>query len=154
LAKDLKADPVAVAKKLGVPALPPSYLEYVKRFYVIGELRKRYERDKFPYFLNLVAPGSLVGERDMFVKSLGAGADISVKQREAREELGGLLPFGTDASRSWICWDPTKTKPDGEMLICFLDGNEVGFGEARTDVGYDLKEVVKYFQPGTFDERG
>jgi hypothetical protein len=154
LAKDLKADPVAVAKKLGVSALPPSYLEYVKRFYVIGELRKRYERDKFPYFLNLVAPGSLVGERDMFVKSLGAGADISVKQREAREELGGLLPFGTDASRSWICWDPTKTKPDGEMLICFLDGNEVGFGEARTDVGYDLKEVVKYFQPGTFDERG
>jgi hypothetical protein len=146
------SDPAATAKKLAVAALPPSYLEFLERFYVIGELRQQYARDKFPYFLNLVAPGRLVSERDMWRKSLEASADVNVKLRQAVKDLGGLLPFGTDASRGWICWDPTKINADGEMLICFVDGDEVGFGEARTDVGYDLKQVLKYYRPGSFDE--
>ena len=39
------------------------------------------------------------------------------------------------------------------MMICFIDGDEWDAAKARTDLGYDLKEVVKYYQPGTLDER-
>jgi hypothetical protein len=35
------------------------------------------------------------------------------------------------------------------MLICLVDGDEWSADKARTDVGYDLKEVLKYYVPGS-----
>jgi predicted DNA-binding WGR domain protein len=144
-------DRAAVAGQLGIPALPPSYLEFMRRFYVLGELRKKYERDRFPYFLDLRSPDSLASDRDYFNECLASFGDIDVQLRETARALEGLLPFGSNNSRINICWDPTKINDAGEMLICFVDGDKWDIVEARTDVGYDLKEVLKYYQPGSFD---
>ena len=38
------------------------------------------------------------------------------------------------------------------MQICFIDGDEWNAAKARTNVGYDLKEVLKYYRPGSLDE--
>jgi len=38
-------------------------------------------------------------------------------------------------------------------MICFVGMDELGSGNARTDVGYDLREVLKYYQPASMDER-
>jgi hypothetical protein len=146
------ADPAAVAKELGVAALPPSYLEFVRRFYTVGELRRKYDRDRFPYFLDLIPPSKLASDRDYFNECLESLGDTSVELRETARALEGLLPFGNNTSRTNICWDPTKTNDAGEMMICFVDGDEWSIEKARTDVGYDLKEVLKYYQPGSFDE--
>jgi predicted DNA-binding WGR domain protein len=147
------ADHAAVARKLGVAALPPSYLEYVRRFYPLGELRKKYERDKLPYFLSLLTGERMVEERDLFRESLASSAEINTGRRRMAADLAGLIAFGSDTDRTSICWDPAHTNADGEMLICFIDIDERATTDARTDVGYDLKEVLKYYQPGTFDER-
>jgi hypothetical protein len=146
--------PADVAKQLGIPALPPSYLEYLRRFYAAGELRQKYEREKFPYFLQLLAPAGLAAYCDAYEDSLSSSADITVELRQTAKTLSGLLPFGSNTSRVWICWDPKQRNADGEMMICFIDGDEWNAAKARTDLGYDLKEVVKYYQPGTLDERG
>jgi hypothetical protein len=153
LAKQAKAaEPATVAKNLGIAALPPSYLEFISRFYPLGELRKKYQRATFPYFLDILAPARLVDERDFFEMGLASSANVNAELGQAAKNLSGLLPFGSDTSRVSICWDPKQTNADGEMLICFVDRDEPSADKARADVGYDLKEIVKYYQPRTFDE--
>jgi hypothetical protein len=80
-------------------------------------------------------------------------ADLSVEWCETTRTLEGLLPFGTDTSRIQICWDTTRTNDAGEMMIYLVDGDKEDIDNARTYVGYDLKEVLKYYQPGSLARR-
>ena len=140
-------DPAAVAKALGVPRLPPSYLTFIERFEALGELMLRYQREKddFPNYLNITPPERLERYRDDFIKLLDSFADTSVQMRQRAKDLRGLLPFGSDTSRTDICWDPSKTSPEGEMAICFYNHEY----DRRVEAGFDLKEIVKYFRPGS-----
>jgi len=137
-----------IAKTLGISRLPPSYLAYIERFGSFGELNLRYEREEkyhFPNYLNIFPPDRLKKSHEDFISVLDHFADTSVEMRKRAKDLRGLLPFGYDTSRTDICWDPSKTASDGEMAICFYNHEY----DRRVELGRDLKEIVKYFKPGS-----
>jgi predicted DNA-binding WGR domain protein len=141
-------DAKAVAKTLRIARLPPSYLEYLTRFGPLGELELRYEREDFPNHLNVFPPGELLRQRDAHGKALDVFfADPSPEGQKLSKVGRKLLPFGYDTSRTVICWDPSRATPNGELAISFFN-----YELARhTKLGTDLKEVVKYYRPGSLN---
>ena len=138
------SDVQGVVNALGIRRLPPSYLVYLERFKQLGELEQRYEREDFPYFLNIYTPDLLDDQRDQFRKLLDMFFDsMTAEGQKIIEAARKLIPFGFDTSRTDICWDPSRTAPDGEMAICFYNHEFT----RNTNAGRDLKEVVKYYRP-------
>jgi predicted DNA-binding WGR domain protein len=138
-ASDLKGP----LKALGIPRFPPSYLVYLERFSALGELEQRYEREEFPNYLNIYTPDMLEEQRGHFREHLDMFFDgMAAKGKKIIDDARKLIPFGFDTSRTDICWDPSKTTPDGEMAICFYNHEYT----RRTNAGGDLKEILKYYR--------
>jgi predicted DNA-binding WGR domain protein len=130
----------------GPSELPSSYLSYIGRVGTLHELERTVDREKrrtkklpgFPTRILIYPVAKLRGASKLFAKSLIPLTDL-VKPRDHR----ALLPFGDDTERTWICWDPNLRKPNGEMMICFIDGDS---GDERTDVGHDLGRILRHFE--------
>jgi hypothetical protein len=142
-------DPAAVAQELGLPRLPPSYLEYIHRFRALGELKMKYRREGFPFFLNVLPPSWLTRIGEYFREGFAPSADITPEAVEKAKALRVLVPFGNDTSRTSICWDPARATPEGELWICLVD-SELW---TRTDVGHDLTDILKYYAPSSLTRR-
>jgi predicted DNA-binding WGR domain protein len=125
---------------------PPSYSAYVARLGTGGELERKVDRHLrrtkklpgFPTRLLIYPATGLKKAEKIFQKSL-----IPLKDLKKPRDHSGLRPFGDDTERTWICWDPSERKRNGEMMICFIDGDD---GDARTDAGYDLKRVLSFYE--------
>jgi len=138
------SDVKSVVKALGIRRLPPSYLVYLERFNRFGELEQRYQREDFTHFLNIWTPDVLADQRAHFRELLDMFFnDVTAEAKKRINAARNLIPFGSDTSRTDICWDPARTTPDGEMAICFYDHDDV----RSRNAGRDLKEIVKYYQP-------
>jgi hypothetical protein len=142
-------DLASIAKSLDLARLPPSYEEWSRRYADIGELHLAYVREGFPYFLILQPPDRLAAERQIFRDNLASLAELGAEERAIAKALEGLLPFAHDTSRTSLCWDPAKTNPEGEMLLTLV-GEGTTLEEVRTDCGYDLLEVLKYYKPANY----
>jgi len=134
----------AVATALGIARLPPSYLIYIDRFRKLGALGLRYKRDRFPIDLYISPPEDLVSDQKHFIALLDTFPYLPKYLRVSAKRLRGFIKFGRDTSRTDIYWDPTRTTRDGEMAICFMNHEYPWLLE----LGRDLKEIVKYYEPG------
>lgn len=155
------------APRKGNPsALTPSYVEWVRiqeaapqptgfrprqRWQVGPELERTVEpgsrRSKklpgYPSRLIIYPPERLSKMQKLFVRALIPLADL-----KAPVDHSHLLCFGHDTERTSICWDRSATKPNGEMLICFIDGDD---GDRRTDAGYDLPRILRAYRPSDLE---
>jgi hypothetical protein len=134
------------SKVLPPPPLPPSYKKCIERYGSDTEFERKVDpvkrrsprRPGYPPRLTLYSQSRLVKARKLFTKSLIPATDLKQPHDHAN-----LLPFGDDTERTWICWDPSSRKPNGEMKICFIDGDQ---GDQRTDAGYDLEKVLSAYR--------
>ena len=144
------------------PDLPPSYVAWAKDYdwpkaprnkvYSSREFVRKLEPESrrvqtlpgYPARLILYPPSRLSAQRKVFVRGL-----IPLGDLVRPEDHSHLRPFGDDTERTWICWDPSATKPSGEMLICFIDGND---GDRRTNAGYSLSKVLGAYRPRREDD--
>jgi len=93
--------------------LPSSYLAFLDRFGALGDIRQRYLREGFPPDIIVYPPQDLVSHRNHFLSALDNFGLTN------KDEMRLLIPFGRDISRTYICWNPSRTRPNGEMEICF-----------------------------------
>ncbi len=66
-----------------------------------------------------LSPERLSKMQKLFVRAL-----IHASGPEGSVDHSHLLCFGHDTEHTSTCWDLTATKPTGERLICFIDGDE------------------------------
>ena len=132
-----------------VVPLPASYLEALRRMEGRGVWLRILRPDEyrvpelpgFPSNLAIWRPAKLPAAKALFVKSLIPAED----RGEAGPDLTGIIPFGDDLGRTWICWDPNKPGPNGEWAICFVDqnaGDELAYAGTS-----DLLQVLVHYAP-------
>jgi hypothetical protein len=128
------------------PRLPPSYRKCVERHGTDSEFERKIDPDErrspsrpgYPSRLVLFPQARLAKARKLFARSLIPAADLVEPH-----DHGNLLPFGDDTEQTWMCWDPSMRKSNGEMMICFIDGDH---GDQRTDVGYNLERTLSAYR--------
>jgi hypothetical protein len=134
-------------KAAKAPRLPPrSYLEHVRLHGSDGELERKAERSKrrslklpgYPGRLVIHPPARLAKMRKIFRSALIPATDLV-----RPHDHSALIPFADDTERTWMCWDPRTLRADGEMMICFIDGD---LGDQRSDAGYDLQKILKEYE--------
>lgn len=137
------------ARAVGLPALPPSYCEFLAHYGHVSDWRRAYRRDWFPVFLQLFPPVALGAEADYL--ALASLSEFSEQAHAVAEQLRPLIPFGTDASRTTLCWDPAQRHAGGELGLCFVDmnGDWELLNDVRLDCGSHLLDVFKYFEHQT-----
>jgi hypothetical protein len=129
-----------------LPQLPPSYLDHVHSQGTDGEFERRVDPGKrrspklpgYPNRLVLHPLDRLPKLRKTFRSGLIPAADLT-HPRDHRD----LIPFGDDTQRTWMCWDPNARSSNGEMMICFIDGQLM---DERTNAGYGLQKVLKSYR--------
>jgi hypothetical protein len=132
-----------------VVRLPASYLAVLRRSEGAAVWLRNLRPDEylvpelpgFPSNLEIWRPVKLAAAKTLFLEAL-----IPVDDRsEAGPDLTGLIPFGDDLGRTWICWDPGRAGPNGEWAICFVDQDA---GDKMTYAGTsDLLQVLAHYAP-------
>jgi len=150
-------------KQRGAPVLPPSYVawanaydwpraprnkvyssrEFVRK--VDPEARLSPKLPGYPGLLIIYPPERLPVQRKLFVDTLIPLSNLV----PPAVDHSHLQPFGEDTSRTWMCWDPSMTKANGEMMICFIDGDD---GDRRTNAGYSLSKILRAYRPRREDD--
>lgn len=109
-----------VRNATGLARLPPSYLEFAARLRSVGEWIIRRKQKQLPTYLEVyVEPRLFDKSRKLLAKVLALAAKFDQPEMAARG--GGLVPFGTDSSHAFFCWDPARTDRRGESPIVLVD---------------------------------
>jgi hypothetical protein len=97
------------ASDLQLPALPPSYIEYINRFGA-GEWRPR---------LLIAVPRHPKRPVTLAYRAKGWQKGASVSPPPPK--LTRLIPFGGHSDGYTLCWDTDSLMSSGEMSICLLE---------------------------------
>jgi len=127
-----------VRKATGLARLPPSYIEYAARLRGVGEWVVRRKQKRLPTCLEVrIKPSSFDHERKLLVTVLDMAAEYN--QAELAAKWRHLVVFGTDTSRCFFCWDPSRIDRRGEPAIVLLDN----YGVVKvTTIAKDLYELL------------
>jgi predicted DNA-binding WGR domain protein len=132
-----------VLKASGIPRLPPSYLDYAEHLRAVGEWIVRREQKRLPRYLEVyIKPDLFTGARKLLPTILDMATN-DYDQGDLAAKCRHLIPFGTDSSRSYYCWDPARTDGRGEPAIVLLDNEE----ELKVStIAKDLYELLGNFR--------
>lgn len=137
-----------VAGLVGLLELPPSYREYTERFGNLGEWNLAYDVERYPRFLTIWDFQGLKEDLDYFHTILDAMEKQDDQGRILANSLRRLVPIGTDAGGTFLCWDPERRGRDGELGLCFIEEDDWTSApeSVRHDCGADLLDVIKFFR--------
>jgi len=140
----------AVLKASGAKSLPPSYLDYAEHLRAVGEWLIRRAQKRLPRYLEVyIKPELFTGSRKLMPTILEMATN-DYNQGELAAKCRHLIVFGTDSSRSYYCWDPSRVDGRGEPAIVLLDNQ----AELRVStIAKDLYELLGNFRQTTDADR-
>jgi predicted DNA-binding WGR domain protein len=121
----------------GLSAPPPSYVEFVSRFADTYEWLIVYRKRGWPRGFNLL--GKRIAKERAFLNE-AFKADAPRKASRVRD----LVPFATDASQTFFCFDSANVDRRDEPPIYAVDHN-LPYGIRH--LGNDLLEVIQHYRP-------
>jgi predicted DNA-binding WGR domain protein len=135
-----RAANATVATVPGLSKRPPSYVEFASRFTDVGEWRITHRKRAWPWFFYLT-PKSMAKDRARLISTYETEAPR--KAARVRE----LIPFASDASETYFCWDSTAVDWRGEPAVYAADFKHP---YAILRLGRDLLEVIQHYRPDWF----
>jgi hypothetical protein len=136
----------------GFAPLPPSYLEYLRRFRGAGTWRLIKPAKGWPSEFNVTgnrAPQRIREDRELLSSTYATHAP------RLAATAAKLVPFASDAAMSYFCWNPGEKNARGEPAIYAADYNFGSDGKLRIKrLGSDLLEVLRRYQLGSDPSQG